>query len=63
MIEIGQKRAEVPTLEGACHLETLPCRVVYVHPDRRFYTVEFTFDRGRSFRESYWLPRSRADGD
>lgn len=63
MIEVGQKRAEVPTLEGAWYLGTLPCRVVYVHPDRRFYTVEFTFDRGRSFRESYWLPRSRADGD
>lgn len=29
-------------------------RVVYIHPEGRFYTLEFRFDRG-SFRESYPL--------
>ena len=60
MIRVGDKRREIPTMEGAMYLGTLPCRVVYVHPQRRYYTVEFAFDRGR-FRESYWLPRSRAE--
>ena len=61
MIRVGDKRAETPTIEGACFIGTLPCRVVYVHPQRRYYTVEFTFGRGRRFRESYFLPRSRAE--
>ena len=60
MINVGDKRAEVPTLEGAWYLGRIPCRVIYVHPKRRYYTVEFIFDRG-SFRESYWLPRSRVE--
>ena len=29
--------------------------VVYVHPEGRFYTLEFNFPKGR-FRESYLLP-------
>ena len=61
MIRVGDKRAEMPTIEGACNIGTLPCRVVYIHPKRRYYTVEFTFGRGRRFRESYFLPRSRAE--
>lgn len=59
MINVGEKRAEEPTLEGAWYLGTLPCRVVYVHPEKRFYTVEFTFERNRRFRESYFMPRTR----
>ncbi|MBQ6359226.1 MAG: hypothetical protein IJI97_09815 [Clostridia bacterium] len=59
MINVGDKRAEEPTLEGAWYLGTLPCRVVYVHPEKRFYTVEFTFERNRRFRESYFMPRTR----
>lgn len=35
--------------------------VVYIHPQRRFYTVEFTFGRGRRFRESFYFP-DRAGG-
>lgn len=59
MINVGDKRAEEPTLEGAWYLGTLPCRVVYVHPEKRFYIVEFTFERNRRFRESYFMPRTR----
>lgn len=36
-------------------------RVVYVHPEGRWYTLEFTYERGR-FRESFLLPRESADG-
>lgn len=28
--------------------------VVYIHPQGRFYTVEFTSDRGNSWRESFY---------
>lgn len=34
-----------------------PCRVVYVHPQRRFFTVEFTSDvTGERWRESIFIP-------
>lgn len=61
MICLGDKRADVPTIEGSKYLGTLPCRVVYIHPEKRFYTVEFTFERNRRFRESYWMPHVRAE--
>ena len=35
--------------------------VVYIHPQRRFYTVEFDMPRGRKCRESYYFP-DRAGG-
>lgn len=35
--------------------------VVYIHPQRRFYTVEFAFARGRRFRESFYF-QDRAGG-
>ena len=34
-----------PTIEAMSGLGTvgpLPCRVIYIHPEGRFYTVEFT---------------------
>lgn len=32
----------------------LACRVVYIHPDRRFYTVEFrSHITGETYRESF----------
>lgn len=32
--------------------------VVYIHPERRFYTVEFLIERtGERFRESYYPPK------
>lgn len=43
---------------GHQELPPQPCRVVYIHPKGRFYTVEFTYeDRGvrRAFRETYPL--------
>ena len=43
--------------------------VVYIHPEGRFYTLEFTFPGGldgkpRKFRESYWtMPEGAAAED
>lgn len=32
-------------------------QVVYIHPEKRFYTVEFLMERtGERFRECYYLP-------
>lgn len=35
--------------------------VVYIHPQRRFYSVEFVFARGRRFRESFYFPDRAGD--
>lgn len=61
MIRVGDKRAEIPKIEGVAIRKPMPCRVIYVHPKHRFYTVEFDFPRERAIRESFFLPRSRAE--
>lgn len=35
--------------------KTLPCTVIYIHPERRFYRVEFECAGGK-FRESFFFP-------
>ena len=37
--------------------------VVYIHPQRRFYTVEFDLPRGRKCRESYYFPDRAGEPD
>lgn len=37
--------------------------VVYIHPQRRFYSVEFVFARGRRFRESFYFPDRAGEPD
>ncbi len=64
MIRVGDRLRLTPSIEGGCFLGEQPCRVVYVHPERRYYTVEFTFELGErsgSFREAYIIERSRAE--
>lgn len=64
MIQIGDKLRRRPSIEGGCFLGEQPCRVVYVHPEKRYYTVEFNFELGErsgSFREAYPMERSRAE--
>lgn len=41
-------------MSGGTMLPRQRGRVVYIHPEGRFYTLEFIFARG-SFRESYLL--------
>ena len=56
MVSVGDRvRARINYgMEGGGLLPAEEGTVVYVHPEGRFYTVEFTFPKGR-FRESYWL--------
>ena len=34
-------------------------RVVYIHPQGRFYTVEFTARNGQTWRECFYFPERR----
>lgn len=65
-MQIGDIRTEAPsfwTIFGHGAGEPRQCRVVYVHPQRRFYTVEFYFPMtGERFLESYYFDyRRRCD--
>lgn len=70
-MQLGDKVTARPmTLQGVVdivdnqnrHTHTLhPGTVVYIHPERRYYVVEFRFDFG-SFRETfYFYPRGGRD--
>ena len=34
---------------------TVDATVVYIHPERRFYTLRYELGPGRSFRESFFF--------
>ena len=52
-MKIGDKSKEwIPSAFAPDKGEHVYGTVVYIHPQRRFYTVEFDF-HGRTFRESY----------
>ena len=34
---------------------TVDATVVYIHPERRYYTLRFDLGPGRSFRESFFF--------
>lgn len=56
--DIVWKRPEFGAAKGQQSVPPQEARVVYIHPQRRFYSVEFTFTRGgvtRSFRQAYPL--------
>lgn len=53
-MKIGDRRTEEYTF-GEMHGITKTGRVVWIHPERRFYVVEFEFERGK-VRESYFFP-------
>ena len=56
--DIVWKQPEFGMAGGQQSVPPQEARVVYIHPQRRFYSVEFTFTRGgvtRSFRQAYPL--------
>lgn len=56
--DIVWKRPEFGAAKGQQSVPPQEARVVYINPQRRFYSVEFTFTRGgvtRSFRQAYPL--------
>lgn len=61
-IKIGDKLpGMVPSYGSTCSGfvsdgQAFTATVVYIHPKRRFYTVEFDLPRGRKCRESYYFP-------
>lgn len=59
-MNIGDVLELEPTLEGTSGLGStgpIPCRVVYIHPLRRFYVVEFrSAVTGETWREAVWFP-------
>jgi hypothetical protein len=57
---IGEIRMEIPSVDcdyGGRNNGELgkpkKCRVIYIHPEDRFYRVEFTTSGGAHIRESY----------
>lgn len=46
-----------PFIDAACGFarpEVMPCRVIYIHPEKRYYTVEFTSTiTGQTWREAF----------
>ena len=59
-MKIGDILHLEPTLEATSGLGTngpIPCTVVNIHPQRRFYVVEFTsLITGEKGRETMYLP-------
>lgn len=48
-----------PTIDAAAGFsrpQVMPCTVIYIHPARRFYVVEFTNLRGQRWRETQYFP-------
>lgn len=57
-MKIGDERIELPTVDSELMLrdrKPQKCVVVYIHPDYRFYVVEFTTERGYRFRETFYF--------
>lgn len=53
-MKTGDRKTE--TLHfGDCDGRTFTGTVVWIHPQRRFYVVEFRFG-GRTFREAFYFP-------
>lgn len=63
---IGDIRREAPTFAtmfGGSAGRLQDAEVVYIHPRRRFYAVEFTAPGGGRFRESYYFTDRRGRGE
>lgn len=58
-MKVGDIVTEIPTFYSKAGLDVVgpqKCRVTYIHPKRRFYTVEFTSDvTGEKWRECFYF--------
>lgn len=65
LMQIGDIRRETPsfwTAFGYSKGELRKCRMVYLHPQRRFYTVKFAFPLTEErFRKNYYFEDRRGD--
>lgn len=63
-MHLGDTLRLEPTIYAQCGFERVPildCTVIYIHPRRRFYVVEFCNARGQRWREARYFPHSEAD--
>ena len=61
MMKVGDRREEIPSFGvtvNALKDERMPCTVVYVHPQKLYYVVEFQMEGG-PVRETYYFARRR----
>ena len=57
-MKVGDIRMELPTVDSELMLadrRERRCEVVWIHPQWRFYTVEFTTELGWKFRETFYF--------
>ena len=50
---IGEKIGHLAPSLQEIHPRPAPSKVVYIHPENRFFVVAFYFDNHRTFRESF----------
>lgn len=58
-MKVGDKIGHLKPTYGEGPRQDLPAypgRIVYIHPQRRFYTVEFELPKNYHFRESFYFP-------
>ena len=57
MLEVGTQFKLIPFVSvdylGRDLKKPMPCTVIYVNEQHRFYTVEFTFPNGDKYKESF----------
>lgn len=62
-MKVGDIVVETPTFYSKAGLDVVgpqKCRVTYIHPKRRFYTVEFRSEvTGETFRECFYFADRR----
>lgn len=64
-MKVGDERIELPTVDSELMLQDRQprkCVVVFIHPQYRFYVVEFTTERGYRFRETFYFEDRAPDG-
>lgn len=57
-MQVGDIRTELPTMDSEAMMDgrgPQKCVVTYIHPEYRFYVVEFTSTRGERFRETFYF--------
>lgn len=66
-MNIGDILELEPTMEGTSGLGTSgpqPCTVIWVHPDKRFFVVEFRSSiTGETWRETVYFPLTPNEPD
>lgn len=63
-MKVGDKLKLRPYLNaesGQLAAKAQVCTVTYIHPERRYYVVEFTSERGETFRQTMYFPEREGD--